>query len=112
MKKILTFLLAITVLFSSVDVSSINIYAADGTVKIFLGDSTTPRHHKAIAEGSRSEELSFELKDGKVKKSAYSSDNPSSFKIVEENGKNYISGISEGVGYVTLSIETTTGKKI
>ena len=36
MKKILTFLLAITVLFSSVDVSSINIYAADGTVKIFL----------------------------------------------------------------------------
>lgn len=111
MKKILTFLLAITVLFSSVDVSSINIYAADGKVKIFLGDSTTPRHHKAIAEGSRSEELSFELKDGKVKKSAYSSDNPSSFKIVEENGKNYISGVSEGVGYVTLSIETTTGKK-
>lgn len=46
-----------------------------------------------------------------MKKSAYSSDNPSSFKIVEENGKNYISGISEGVGYVTLSIETTTGKK-
>lgn len=110
-KKILILLLALTVLFSSINITSNNIYAADGTVKIFLGDGTTARHHKAIAEGSRSEELSFELKEGTVRKSSYTSDNPTSFQIVEENGEIYISGIREGVGYVTLNIETTTGEK-
>ncbi len=110
-KKFLSLLLALTVLFSSISVHSTNIYAADGTVKIFLGDSDTPRHHKAIAEGSRSEELSFALKEGTVKTSSFSSDNTNSFKIVKENGKTYIEGIKEGVGYVTLNIETTTGKK-
>lgn len=110
-KKILSLLLVLAVLLSSISINSSNTYAADGTVKIFLGDSDTPRHHKAIAEGSRSEELSFELKEGTVKTSSFSSDNPDSFKIVKENGKTYIDGISEGVGYVTLNIETTTGKK-
>ena len=110
-KKILSLMLVLTVLFSSIGIDSRDICAADGTVKIFLGDDTTPRHHKAIAEGSRSEELSFELKEGTVKKSSYSSDNPNSFKIVKENGKTYIEGIKEDVGYVTLNIETTEGDK-
>lgn len=110
MKRILKLLLIITVLFSNISICKLDTYAADGTVKIFLGDNDTPRHHKAIEEGGLSEYLSFELNDGKVKSSSFTSGNTSLFKIEEINGKTYVRGVKEGTGYVTLTVTNDENK--
>lgn len=103
-KRVLAIMLLATVLFSNISIGTVDTYAADGTVKIFLGDSDTPRHHKAIEEGGLSEYLTFELNDGKVKSSSFASSNTSLFKIEMINGKTYIRGIKEGTGYVILTV--------
>lgn len=103
-KRVLAIILLATVLFSNISIGTVDTYAADGTVKIFLGDSDTPRHHKAIEEGGLSEYLTFELNDGKVKSSSFASSNTSLFKIEMINGKTYIRGIKEGTGYVILTV--------
>lgn len=48
------------------------------------------RHHKALVEEGKSEELSFKLKEGKVKSSSFKSDNEKAFKICSSNGKQYV----------------------
>lgn len=105
-KSIRTIFLFIIICFGFA-LDSSEIFAADGTVKIFLGDSTVPRHHKAIVECGKSEELFFKLKKGTVKSSSFKSDNENSFKISKNNGKEYIDAIKEGTGYVILTIKTT-----
>lgn len=109
-KRIITILLLITVLFTGISVNNISTYAADGTVIIFLGDSDTPRHHKAIEEGELSEYLSFELNDGAVKSSSFTSGDTSLFKIEKIDGKTYVRGIKEGTGYVTLTVTNDENK--
>ena len=103
-KRVLAIVVLAIVLFSNISIGTVDTYAADGTVKIFLGDSDTPRHHKAIEEGGLSEYLTFDLNDGKVKSSSFASSNTSLFKIEMINGKTYIRGIKEGTGYVILTV--------
>lgn len=55
-KSIRTIVLFIIICFG-LTLNASKIYAADGTVKIFLGNSTVPRHHKAIVECGKSEEF-------------------------------------------------------
>lgn len=87
--------------------------AADGTVKIYIGDSTTARHHMAIAQGDTSEEYHFEIKGHTAKSSTYRSSNPSSFRITETGtGTCKVAAVSEGSGLVTLTIQTTDGKTL
>lgn len=63
-----------------------------------------------MVEEGKSEELSFKLKEGKVKSSSFKSDNEKAFKICSSNGKQYIEAIKEGTGYVILTIKTTDKK--
>lgn len=79
-------------------------------LKFFLGDSDTPRHHKAIKVGELSEALSFELNEGTVKSSNFTSGNTALFQIVKENGKTYVKAIKEGTGYVTLTVVNDSDK--
>lgn len=105
-----TLVLMVIILFASLIVPSMNISADDNTLTIYLGDSTTARHHKAILLGDVSEPLSFKLKDGTVKSSSFSSTNTNSFVIKKENGKDVISALKEGTGYVELTVQTTNNK--
>lgn len=89
---------------------SVKVKAADNTVKIFIGDSKTPRHHRAVELGTETEELSFSLKGEKVKSSSYASNNPTSFKIKNTTeGKCIVEGVAEGTGLVTLTVKTEEG---
>lgn len=103
-------MLTMALIVSIVQVNKTNVNAADGTVKIFLGDSTTPRHHKAVALGEETEELSFSVKNETVKNSSYASNNPASFKIRNTTeGKCVVETVSEGTGLVTLTVKTEEG---
>lgn len=87
--------------------------AADSTVKIYIGSSTTARHHMAIRQGTVSEEYSFELKDATAKSSTYTSSNPSAFRIVSTGtGRCKVEALAEGTGLVTLTVKTTKDKTL
>lgn len=89
------------------------VFAADSTVKIYIGDSTTARHHMAIVQGDTSEEYHFELKGYTAKSSTYRSSNPASFRITETGaGTCRVEAVAEGSGLVTLTIQTTEGKTL
>ena len=106
--SILMILIMITLLGSGF--FEVNVKASNGTVKWFIGDSNTPRHHKAIPMGDSTEELSFSIKDETVKSYKYVSDNTSSFKIKNtSNGRCIVETISEGTGYVILTVNTKEG---
>ncbi|MCI9617633.1 MAG: hypothetical protein HFG31_06470 [Eubacterium sp.] len=110
MKKLIMIVLTMVLIVSVVQVSKTKVKAADGTVKIFLGNSTTPRHHKAVALGEETEELSFSVKNETVKSSSYTSNNPASFKIKNTTeGKCIVETVSEGTGLVTLTVKTKEG---
>lgn len=100
----------VLIVLSGNSVEQVKVYAADSTIKIFIGDSTTARHHKAVALGEQTEELSFSLKNETVKSSSYTSSNPSSFKIKNTTeGKCIVETVSEGTGLVTLTVKTKEG---
>lgn len=87
--------------------------AADSTVKIYIGDSKTARHHMAIALGNTSDEYSFEVKGHEVKSSSYTSSNTASFRIAEAGaGTCKVTTVAEGTGVVTLTVKTTDGKTL
>lgn len=46
MKRLITFVLTIAIISGSLQMYHEIVSAADSTVKIYLGDSTTARHHK------------------------------------------------------------------
>lgn len=111
MNRMISIVMVVALLvFSGADLSVCTVYAAKSTLKLYLGNSKTARHHKAVAQGEQTEELSFELKDGTVKSSSYSSNNPTSFKIVNTaKGKCVVEALKEGTGLVTLTVKTTEG---
>ncbi len=112
-KRIIAILLVVTMFNCGYEnIISNNVYAADNTVKIFFGDSKTARHHKAIPEGTVTDNLSFEVKGATVKSSSYASTNTKSFTIENDNGNYYVKGQSEGTGYVVLTIKTTDNRTL
>ena len=87
--------------------------AANGTVKIFIGDGTSARHHMSMTKGSVSEEFRFELKGYEAKSSTYIGSNPSAFKIINTgNGTCKVEGIAEGTGLLTLTVQTRDGQTL
>lgn len=114
MKRILTFLLTLTVLFSNISISKLDTYAADGTVKIFLGDNDTPRHHISINIGEESETISYSVNDDvNVDKGTFVAEDfkdgqgdSVTFKITQSNKTCKISGLKEGTGVLSLNITT------
>lgn len=111
-KKIMTLVMIMVMTVLTIQGVSLKmIYAADNTLKICMGDSTTARHHKAVALGNKTEEMYFVLKEGTAKSSNYSSSNPSSFKIINTSeGRCVVEALAEGSGLVTLTVKTTTGE--
>lgn len=84
--------------------------AADNTVKVYIGDSTTARHHRAMALGTISDTFSFSIASGTVSSSSFASSNESAFKIVnQQNGTCQVQTVAEGTGYVNLTVQTTSG---
>lgn len=110
-KRTVSLLMALILIgISGSEMVSVKVKAADSTVKIFIGDSKTPRHHRAVELGTETEELSFSLKGEKVKSSSYASNNPTSFKIKNTTeGKCIVEGVAEGSGLVTLTVKTEEG---
>ena len=87
--------------------------AANSTVKIFIGDGTSARHHMSMTKGNTSEEFRFELKGYEAQSSTYNSSNPSTFRIISTgNGTCKVEGIEEGTGLITLTIQTTDGQTL
>ncbi len=87
--------------------------AAASTVKIYIGDSKTARHHMAITQGELSDEYSFSVKDHEVKSSSYVSSNPASFQITAAgSGTCKVKAVAEGTGFVTLTVKTTDGQTL
>lgn len=87
--------------------------AANSTIKIFIGDGTSARHHMSMIKGNTSEEFRFEMKGYKAKSSTYTSNNPAAFQIVNTGeGTCKVEGIKEGLGLVTLTVKTTDGEKL
>lgn len=71
-KRTVSLLMALILIgISGSEMVSVKVKAADSTVKIFIGDSKTPRHHRAVELGTETEELSFSLKGEKVKSSSW-----------------------------------------
>ena len=92
---------------------SYSVFAANSTVKIFIGDGASARHHMSMTKGSTSEEFRFELKGYETKSSTYTSSNPSAFRIVNTGkGTCKVEGIAEGTGLVTLTVKTTDGETL
>lgn len=86
------------------------VYAADSTVKIYLGDSKTARHHRAEALGNTTKQFSYEVKGYTVKSAKYTSSNPTSFRVINEiDGTCNVETLKEGTGDLILTIKTTTG---
>lgn len=110
-KRTVSLLMALILIgISGSEMVSVKVKAADSTVKIFIGDSKTPRHHRAVELGTETEELSFSLKGETVKSSSYASNNPTSFKIRNTTeGKCIVEGVAEGSGLVTLTVKTEEG---
>ena len=110
-KNIVAIMLMLAIVGSNIEVIHTTVYAANGTIKIYIGDSKTVRHHKAIGLGERTEEISFKLNDGTVKTSNYESSNPTSFKIVNTGeGKCIVEALKEGTGLVILTVKTKEGE--
>ena len=118
MKRILKLLLILTVLFSNISICKLDTYAADGTVNIFLGDSSEPRHHISLNISDVTETISYEVEGGKrVKQSDYSAGDFGSgkacFEVVDEkSGKCKLKGLLEGTGVLKLNITTESGEKL
>lgn len=110
-KRVVSLLLVLILIgISGNGYAKVMVCAADSTVKIFIGASKTPRHHRAIALGTETEELSFSLKGETVKSSSYVSNNLSSFKIRNTTeGKCIVESVAEGTGLVTLTVKTKEG---
>ncbi|MDE6434394.1 MAG: Ig-like domain-containing protein [Lachnospiraceae bacterium] len=88
-------------------------FAADNTVRIYIGNGTDTRHHMSMSVGSISDEYSYTLKGYTAKSSVYSSSNEAVFQIVKTgDGKCKIKGLKEGTGWVVLTIKTTDGKTL
>lgn len=89
------------------------VYAADSTVKIYLGDSKTARHHRAEALGNTTEQISYEVTGYTVKSATYTSSNPTSFRVINEiDGTCNVETLKEGTGDLILTIKTTTGETL
>lgn len=109
----IAYMLVITIVLTSFTLDSFSIYAADSTVQIYIGESTTPRHHVSMAVGNTSEEYHYKLKGYEEKSSSFSSSDKKVFKIIDEkNGTCKIKAVGEGTGYLILTINTTDGKTI
>ncbi len=107
------FVLLLASLFAGVMADKHTAAAAESTVKIFIGDSKTARHHMAIVQGELSDEYSFSVKGHEVKSSTYTSSNPTSFQITAAaNGTCKVKAVSEGTGLVTLTVKTTDGQTL
>ena len=100
-------------LFPGVMIGCRVVSAAESTIKIYIGDSKTARHHMAIVQGELSDEYSFSVKGHEVKSSTYTSSNPTSFQITAAaNGTCKVKAVSEGTGLVTLTVKTTDGQTL
>lgn len=88
-------------------------FAADDTVRIYIGDDPDTRHHMSLTIGGISDEYRYKLKGYQAKSSAYSSSDESVFQIVKTgDGKCKVKGLKEGTGWVILTIKTTDGKTL
>lgn len=86
---------------------------AVSTVRIMIGEGTEARHHMGLAMDAVSDEFRFEVKGYEVKSSAYASSNPDVFTIQNTSeGRCRVQAVSQGTGYVTLTIRTKDGKKL
>ncbi len=102
--------LLFVILFIGVITNSQIVFAADNTVRIYIGDGADARHHMALGVGDVSDEYRYELKGYQAKSSAYSSSDPSVFRVVKTgDGKCKVKGLKEGTGWVILTIKTTDG---
>ncbi|MCR5737586.1 MAG: Ig-like domain-containing protein [Eubacterium sp.] len=112
MRKSITLMIILTLLILPFGSCFDKVLGADNTLKIFMGNGTTARHHKAVAKGEETEELSFELKDRKVSSSFYESTNTSSFRIRNTTkGKCIVEAVNEGTGHVVLTVYDKDGNK-
>ena len=83
------------------------------TVRLLIGDGTNARHHMELSIDEVSDEFHYEVKGYEVKSSSYSSSNPESFTIQNTTeGRCRIKAVSQGIGFVTLMIQTKEGKKL
>ncbi|MCM1179920.1 MAG: Ig-like domain-containing protein [Clostridium sp.] len=88
-------------------------FAANNTVKIYIGNDKDARQHMSMAVGDVSDEYRYTVTGYTVKSGVYSSSNESVFQIVKTgNGKCKVKGLKEGTGWVVLTIKTTDGKTL
>lgn len=105
--------LGTVLLLTGIFAGNLVVFAADSTVKIYIGSSTTARHHMAISLRDTSEEYRFEVKGYEVESSSYKSSNPSAFQIVETGtGRCRVKTVAEGTGLVILTIKTKENKTL
>lgn len=103
----------LVIFFIGIMINSQVVFAADNTVRIYIGSGEDARHHMALGVGDISDEYRYELKGYQAKSSVYSSSDASVFQIVKTgDGKCKVKGLKEGTGYVVLTIKTTDGKTL
>ena len=110
MKKILIVIMLFAILFTSVVTENSISFASNNAIEIYIGDSSTVRHHMAIALGDTSDEYHFKIEGYQIKSSTYSSSS-SAFRIVKTGeGRCKVESVAEGTGYVNLTVKTEDDK--
>lgn len=88
------------------------VLAANGDLKIYIGDEKTARHHRALVLGSQSDVFSFVLSTGTVKSCEFKSSNESIFKVITVSSRKCkIESVKEGTGWLILNVTDTNDKK-